>query len=899
MFPDENEPAVSIIILNWNGREETKKCLDSLKKIQYHNYNVILVDNGSKDGSAEYFERHYPHVELIKHKENLGFTGGVNRGILVALKKKETEYIFLLNNDCIVDPLFLKELVVVGEEATENGIIGPKLYYYSLPHLIWSAGGTYIPWLGKPRVRGINKEDTPEFNKKCKVDWMTGCTLIKKSVFDKIGLFDEDYFSNYEDVDFSFRARNAGFSIYYVPTSLIYHKVAKDWGGVDNPLYIYYQTRNNLLFIKKNIQFPTCILSYFTFFTISFPKRLIPFTLSGESKKVKAIFFGVTDFLKGRYHKTERDLFHRQKSKKRLRIGINFTQESKSTNFPHVFTKIRENENNVYDYVSYYYKTKEGSQDESTIQKKDNIIDKPLLVNFSLRILWEIFIAALFFKNQQLDLLHSDSYILPLFKPRLSVITINTKLDDNIPYWRRLVLSYTLHATLKNADMVITDSKEIRKWLVSSLGTNLRKVFVLEKGKEAEQIMHLYDRLLDRDQEQAYTENTLPQNIQYSNLTIGINARYLQRSLSGIERYSIELISSLNTINTKNDYLLFLNKDAPLPKLPQNDHCKSIISAFPTKQRFLRLLWEHVYLFYEIKKYNVSVFHGPAFFVPILKPKNCKYVITVHDITFVKYPQAFTLGTRLYYTLLFPRSLHLADAIITDSESTKKDIIQEYKINSDKIHTIYLGVSDGFLKKYTNQKVEEIKKKYRLSDKFFLFTGVLSPRKNIHTTLEAFHYLKKEEEYKDYKFLIIGRKGWLYRDIFTKVAQLHLEDAVSFIEYVSEEELPLFYTLAEIYLFPSLYEGFGLPILEAMASGCPVITSNVSSMPEVASDAALLINPTSVEELIAAIKQITTNKQLRANLQKKGYEQVKKFSWKKTAEQTAAIYELVLKQKGE
>ncbi|MEK6867457.1 MAG: hypothetical protein AABX98_01405, partial [Nanoarchaeota archaeon] len=136
----------------------------------------------------------------------------------------------------------------------------------------------------------------------------------------------------------------------------------------------------------------------------------------------------------------------------------------------------------------YYYKTKEGSQDESTIQKKDNIIDKPLLVNFSLRILWEIFIAALFFKNQQLDLLHSDSYILPLFKPRLSVITINTKLDDNIPYWRRLVLSYTLHATLKNADMVITDSKEIRKWLVSSLGTNLRKVFVLEKGKEAEQI---------------------------------------------------------------------------------------------------------------------------------------------------------------------------------------------------------------------------------------------------------------------------------------------------------------------------------------------------------------------------------------------------------------------------
>ena len=381
-------------------------------------------------------------------------------------------------------------------------------------------------------------------------------------------------------------------------------------------------------------------------------------------------------------------------------------------------------------------------------------------------------------------------------------------------------------------------------------------------------------------------------------LTIGINARYLQRRLSGIERYIIELISSLNKIDTQNKYLLFFNKDAPRPKIPENGHFKSIISSFPTKHRFLRLLWEHFYLFYEIKKYNVSLFHGPAFFVPFLKPKNCKYVITVHDITFVKYPEAFTFGTRLYYKLLFPRSLDLADAIITDSESTKKDIIQKYKINPDKIQVIYLGVSTGFLEKYEKQKKEEIKKKYMLPEKYFLFTGVLSPRKNIQTLLEAFYILKKEEGYKEYKLLIVGGKGWLYESIFTKVAKLRLQDDVCFIEYVPEDDLPLFYALAQVYLFPSLYEGFGLPILEAMACGCPVITSNVSSMPEVAGDAALLINPTSVEELIASIKKITTNKKLKETMQKKGYEQIKKFSWEKTAQQTAAVYAQVTEQKG-
>ncbi len=695
-------PKVSIVILNWNGKKDSIECLESLKSISCENLEIIVVDNGSSDGSQEYIEKNYPHIILIKNKTNLGFTGGNNVGIKKAIEHG-AEYIFLLNNDTTVDAHFITACLKSFATTPSVGLVGPKVVYYSNPANVWCAGCYYNQLMGRSVMYGTFSKKK-DFEKAETVDWISFCAvMIKREVFEKIGYLDDDFFSSYEDLDFCLRAKNAGFLCQYTPQTIVKHKIAQDWGGLDSPLYTYYQTRNALLCMQKNRSTLGFMIFFMLYVGISIQKRSYRFFLKGAANNIKYIYMGLYDFLLRRYQK-----------------GI-------------LSEKIRQ---------------------EAIAKKK---------LQFPLR--------------------------------------------------------------------------------------------------------------------------------------IGINTRYLQRRMSGIERYIQELIFNLAKIDTTHNYILFFNKDTPLPPTPIAKNFSTMISKFPTNQRWLRLIWEHMYLRYEIKKNNLSLFHGPAFFVPIWKPRACKYVITVHDIAFIKYPKTFTFSTQLYYKLLFSRSLKLADMIITDSESTKYDIMQNYFIEEDKIKVIYLGVSDVFFKRQKPQDILNIKKKYKLPEKYFLFTGVLSPRKNLIRILKAFSILKQEKAYNKYKLIIVGRKGWLYEGIFTQVKKLCLQDEVSFIDHIPEEHFSVLYHCAEIYLFPSLYEGFGLPILEAMACGCPVITSNVSSMPEVAGDAALLINPTNIQELIQVIKTICEDKTLQKQLRAKGFKQVKKFSWKKTAEETIQVYSSLLEKK--
>lgn len=694
-------PKVAIIILNWNGKNDTIECLESLKILTYPNYEIVLVDNGSTDGSTEYFEQHYPHVTLLKNKENLGFTGGNNVGIHYALAH-DADYLVLLNNDTTVDAHLIEAMLKPFKKNETTGLVGPKVVYYENPQHVWCAGGYYNPILGRAVMYGTFSKQKI-FDKEEHVDWISFCVvMIKREVFEKIGNLDDDFFSSYEDLDFCLRAKKQGYSCFYTPHTVVKHKIAQDWGGLDNPLYIYYQTRNALLCMKKNRSFLGYILFFTTYLCISTPRRAYRLYQNNKTKRISYIFMGVSDFLHGFY----------------------------------------------------------------------------------------------------------------------------------------------------------------------------------KKG-------HLSEKIRIRLQQRGPSDTTV---------RIGINARYLQRRMSGIERYIMELLISLPKIDKERHYVFFFNKDIAVPKIPTTQNVSLHVSTFPTANRALRLFWEHIALYYELKKQNITIFHGPAFFTPLWKPKGCKYVITVHDITFKKYSEGFTLATRLYYTALFPRSLHLADVIITDSISTKNDLIESYGINSEKIQVVYLGISEEFLKKVHSVDPKKVIAKYNLPEKYFLFTGVLSPRKNLLTILDAFKAIK--EKYKAYKLVIVGRPGWLYQEIFEKVTALSLNNDVLFIDYVPEHELPFFYRNATIFLFPSLYEGFGLPILEAMASGCAVITSNVSSMPEVAGDAALYVNPTKKEELIHAMKTIINNKDVQRQLQKKGFSQIKKFSWEKTARETAAVYTKLLENRG-
>lgn len=247
-------PKVSIIILNWNGLEDTIECLESLSKITYPNYEVIVVDNGSEgDDVGVLRNRFASYIHIIENDKNYGFAEGNNIGVRHALKG-EAVYILLLNNDTIVAPDFLAELVKVAESDSKIGILGPKVYFYHVPNMIWFAGGK-ISLLAGSSNRGYKQVDEGQFDEVDRVDFLTGsCMLIKTGVLETIGLLDPMYFFAFEDVDLCLRSIRAGFSNVFVPNSKIWHKVYRS--GARDPHSTYYHTwRSTIIFARKHYRF--------------------------------------------------------------------------------------------------------------------------------------------------------------------------------------------------------------------------------------------------------------------------------------------------------------------------------------------------------------------------------------------------------------------------------------------------------------------------------------------------------------------------------------------------------------------------------------------------------------------------------------------------------------------
>lgn len=247
------EPLAYIIIINWNRKDDTLECLESVKKINYRNYSTIVVDNGSSDGSQEVIKKNHPWAMFIEIGENLGFAEGNNVGIRVALADG-AEYIFLLNNDAIIDPNALQSLIEFAETQPDIGIVGPKILFYGDPNRIWFAGGGLDIVRGATH-RGIRRIDNGEYDDILETDYITGCALlIKSKVINKVGMLRPEYFLLFEETDWCVRAKEAGYKIYYVPNAKVWHKCSSSFGGALSPIYIYYYVRNNLLFIKLNIK---------------------------------------------------------------------------------------------------------------------------------------------------------------------------------------------------------------------------------------------------------------------------------------------------------------------------------------------------------------------------------------------------------------------------------------------------------------------------------------------------------------------------------------------------------------------------------------------------------------------------------------------------------------------
>lgn len=244
-----SKPAVSIIILNYNGREDTLACLRSMEHLTYPNVQVIVVDNGSTDGSIEAIRVQHPRFKLIETGANLGFTGGNNVGIRHALEQG-AEYIMLLNNDTVVAPDMLDVMVSVMEANSNIGVTGPMIYYYDQPETIWSAGGR-IDWThGLTGMIGIDEEDKAQFGIAPRpVDFVTGCAILaRRPVWEKVGLLDDKFFMYYEETEWCVRARRAGFEIVHVPTAMVWHKISIVQRSASTHTY-YYMTRNRLLFL--------------------------------------------------------------------------------------------------------------------------------------------------------------------------------------------------------------------------------------------------------------------------------------------------------------------------------------------------------------------------------------------------------------------------------------------------------------------------------------------------------------------------------------------------------------------------------------------------------------------------------------------------------------------------
>ncbi len=308
-----------------------------------------------------------------------------------------------------------------------------------------------------------------------------------------------------------------------------------------------------------------------------------------------------------------------------------------------------------------------------------------------------------------------------------------------------------------------------------------------------------------------------------------------------------------------------------------------------TPQRFI---WDQVVFPFRAWRAKAGLLHQPAFSVPIFFPG--RKVVTVHDLIPIYFSKDITPISRLFLGKWVPFTFRFADHLIAISEATKNDLIATLNIPEEKI-TVIPEAADETFKPVTDQKlIARVKKQYGIAGRYLLHIGTINPRKNLEFLVRVF--AKLAQDYPDLQLVITGKKGWYFEGLFRLVDELKLQEKVIFTGYIDEADKPALLSGASVYTFPSIYEGFGLPALEAMACGTPVVASNTSSIPEVTGQAATLVSPHNEQEWIEAIRNVLADSKLADRMSKEGLVQAKKFSWDKAAKETVAVYEKVARE---
>jgi GT2 family glycosyltransferase len=291
-----NDPLVYIILLNWNGWQDTIECVESCRKLSYPNFRILIVDNGSTDGSEARLRERISDMEFIKTGANFGFAGGNNAGIRYALEQG-ADFVWLLNNDTVVDAEALTALVHVAESDDKCGMVGSKIPYHDNPRLLWYAGAVVDqerPY--RPCHRGLNEEDRGQYDVVCETGYVTGCSLLaRKEMMAEVGLLDDGFFLYFEDADWSARAHAAGWRLMYCPASLVLHKVSLSVGGAASPILLYYTARNRLYFVKRN--YPEKLVRALLY---DFYEHVLVNIKKGRFTCVREAVRGISDFVRGK-----------------------------------------------------------------------------------------------------------------------------------------------------------------------------------------------------------------------------------------------------------------------------------------------------------------------------------------------------------------------------------------------------------------------------------------------------------------------------------------------------------------------------------------------------------------------------------------------------------------------
>ncbi|TAK30220.1 MAG: glycosyltransferase family 1 protein [Chloroflexota bacterium] len=373
-------------------------------------------------------------------------------------------------------------------------------------------------------------------------------------------------------------------------------------------------------------------------------------------------------------------------------------------------------------------------------------------------------------------------------------------------------------------------------------------------------------------------------------MRVCIDSRAATHQGAGIGRFARGLISALARIDHETRYVLLDCREGDRAVLPTAPNFSR--ATLPLSDRAMTILWHRLHLPLPVELFAgpVDVLHSPDFVLP--PSRRARSVVTVHDLSFLLYPECAEASLVAFLRKAVPESLARADLILADSASTRQDLERLIGVPAEKVEVVYGGVEERFRPVTDQSRLDEVGRKHDLPSSYILTVCTLEPRKNLSALLEAYFLLLEKVDPRP-ALLIAGARGWRYNSLLERCSDPRGRGLVKLLGYVDDADLPALLSRAELFVYPSLYEGFGLPPLEAMACGIPVVCSNSSSLPEVVGEAGLMVDPHDIEALAAAMERALTDQELRGRMAQAGLERAQAFTWENAARALLSAYEKV------